>query len=242
MFPINIRYSVRPFTRSVATGQVADLFGLDDSTETHIVADNLQLDIQPGELVLFTGPSGSGKSSILRAVAQQVNAHDAGLLELPERPLIDSLSGPIKDRMSLLSACGLAEPRLMLRRPSELSDGQRYRFRLAWALEQRPTGGTIFADEYAAYLDRTLAQVLSFNLRKLVSRKRVGVLLATTHEDVVEDLAPDLWVRCFGDGHIEQLRDPKKKRLSDLPTISGSAKGPNAIGRISLGGITGPTT
>jgi GNAT superfamily N-acetyltransferase len=63
------------------------------------------------------------------------------------------------------------------------------------------------ADEFAAYLDRTLAKVLAFNLRKLVSRSGVGMLLATTHEDLTADLRPDFHVRCLGDGEVRRVRD-----------------------------------
>ncbi|MCX7665636.1 MAG: ATP-binding cassette domain-containing protein [Gemmataceae bacterium] len=240
--PINIRYSVRPQSRSIATGQVADWFGLADASETLIVAENLQLEIQPHELVLFTGPSGSGKSSLMRAIGQQLRAQDAMTINLPEVPLVDALTGPIPERLNRLSACGLAEPRLMLRRPSELSDGQRYRFRLAFALESQSAGQMVLLDEYAAYLDRTLAKVVSYNLRKWVSRSGIGLLLATTHEDIVADLAPDVWIRCYGEGRVEVHHEPKKKSPSVSPINFGSVKVPKAIGRISLGGIIDPIT
>src|SRR5207248_3324090 len=45
-------------------------------------------------------------------------------------------------------------------------------------------GPFVLADEFTATLDRPLAKVVAFNLRKLVSRTGVGVLAATTHEDV----------------------------------------------------------
>src|SRR5439155_11141371 len=140
---------------------------------------------------------------------------------------IDALAGPIESRLDHLAACGLSEARLLLRTPAELSDGQRYRFRLAYALERaelgaltRPRSPFLLADEFAAMLDRTLAKVLAFNLRKLVTRTGVGALLATTHDDLIDDLNPDLHVRCHGDGHVEvERRDVKQKNESFHPRL-----------------------
>jgi hypothetical protein len=66
------------------------------------------------------------------------------------------------------------------------------------------------ADEFAANLDRTLARVLSFNLRRLVTRTGVGMLVATTHEDLIDDLRPDLLVRCR-EGEVSQVRDERAR-------------------------------
>lgn len=233
---INIKYPVRPKKRSMSANRVIDLFGLSHEEPPLIIADHLPLDVQPADVVLFLGPSGSGKSSLLRSVGTNLNAVDAQNLPLPAVPLVDSLPGDFQDRLELLSACGLAEARLMLRTPAELSDGQRARFRLALALAGKPTW--IMVDEFAALLDRTLAKVLAFNIRKLAFRSGTGFLLATTHDDVVEDLNPNLMVYCHGEGHIEiERRDVKKKRLVSHQ-ISGCRKVPSPIGRISLGGIT----
>jgi ABC-type lipoprotein export system ATPase subunit/GNAT superfamily N-acetyltransferase len=231
MHPITIRYDFRPIRRSFATGQVADLFGLSDTEPAHAIADNVSLDIHPGDLVLFTGPSGSGKSSLLRAAGEQLKALDVMSLDLPEMPLVDSLPGPVEARLNLLAACGLSEARLLLRTPAELSDGQRYRFRLAKAFACASGSETryLIADEFAANLDRTLAKVLAFNLRKLVTRIGIGMLFATTHEDLDADLRPNLHVRCLGDGDIRQVRsdaanEPRPISFADELRMEGGSR------------------
>src|SRR5262249_2260135 len=83
------------------------------------------------------------------------------------------------------------------------------------------------ADEFTATLDRPLAKVVAFNLRKLVTRTGVGVLAATTHDDIADDLNPDVWVRCRGDGDVTvERREVKKRRV-----VRGRAM---AVGRLPI--------
>jgi ABC-type ATPase with predicted acetyltransferase domain len=134
MDPITIRYEFRPRRPSLACAEVAGLFGLAGDEPPHTVADGVALGVRPGDVVLFTGPSGSGKSSLLRETGRQLAAVDVAALTLPDVPLVDALAGTLPQRLERLTACGLGEARLMLRTPNELSDGQRMRFRLAYAL------------------------------------------------------------------------------------------------------------
>ncbi|MCS6866850.1 MAG: GNAT family N-acetyltransferase [Gemmataceae bacterium] len=232
--PITIRYRFAPQRRSWATVAVADQFGLSEDEPEYTICENLQLDIRPADVVLFVGPSGSGKSSLLRAVAEQLHALDIASEPLPEVPLIDALPGALDERLALLAACGLSEARLFLRTPQELSEGQRYRFRLGWGAATLRTAAEsdrppfLVADEFTATLDRTLAKCVAFNMRKWLARLGVGLLAATTHDDILDDLNPDVVIRCRGEGNVSVERRRWERRsisfASELWLSDGSAR------------------
>jgi hypothetical protein len=251
---LNVSYDFRAKRPSCRAAVVMDHFGIGFETGPHVIAEDLELPIRSGDVVCFTGASGSGKSSLMRAAAKRLEEdHQTVLnlddLELGERILIEALELPVSEAMGVLAACGLSEARLLLRTPWELSDGQRYRFRLALAMSKKPDW--IVADEFSATLDRTLAKVIAFNLRRLADRTGIGFLLATTHEDILADLAPTLRVVCRLDGRMDCLRsdeeshdEPARKKNGGSVSWKTSTSPPErrAIGRISLGGITAAIT
>lgn len=267
-YPLSAR---RP---SVNTSVVCDHFGLQPDAEEVVIAKELRVRVQPGEIVLFVGPSGSGKSTLMRCLAAHLEGRgtatcgrvidcvvDSAEVDLGERALVDELPLRVDAGLELLTTCGLGEARLMLRSAAELSEGQRYRYRLARAVAQAGNGGWVLADEFTATLDRTLARVVAFGVRRLAERQGCGYLLATTHEDIIDDLAPDVTIVCRGEGVVEVRRreaaipgavespangtsrtrvDRKKKDgRSALSATSNLRPDRGATGRISLGGIIG---
>ena len=245
---LNVSYDFQAKTPSCRAAVVMDHFGVGFEAGPFVVAEDLELPIRSGDVVCFTGASGTGKSSLMRAAAASLRAENQTVLnldelELGERILIDALERPASEAMGILAASGLGEARLLLRTPAELSDGQRRRFRLALAISRKPDW--IVADEFSATLDRTLAKVIAYNLRRLADKTGIGFLLATTHEDILADLDPTLHIICRGDGEIEVRRpEPdsgparkKKRQISFIEDIQITTD-KNATGRISLGGIT----
>ncbi|QDU78615.1 Glutamine transport ATP-binding protein GlnQ [Polystyrenella longa] len=233
---VSVIHQFQPKSPSINTSMVMDHFGIDLQREAQEIIPEMELPIESGQVVCFTGPSGSGKSSLLQNVATQLEGVlDVERLTWEEKPLVDLFKLPVEDSLSLLAACGLGEARLALRSPGELSDGQRFRFRLALGFAAGPKW--ILCDEFTATLDRKLAHLVAGNMRRLAERFGVGLLLATTHEDIVESLQSDVHVQCLGEGVVEVNTDDGKKKETTSSVGSGSAKETLPTGRTSLGGI-----
>jgi len=212
--------------------QVAEMFGigLDESYEV-VVYEDLALDVRPGDVVFVTGPSGSGKSVLLERLGRAIRdalpdgGHVVNLatVRVPgDRPVIDLVAGPLDEALRLLSAAGLADAFLLLRRAGELSDGQRYRLRLALALDAllarpagKPTLRLLVADEFCSTLDRLCARAVAYRVRRLADTHGLTVLAASAHDDLAEDLAPDvLVVKHAGDRVEVHYADPARERAT----------------------------
>ena len=176
---------------------VMRMFGLtaDRLTETSTTID-CRLEINNGDIVYITGPSGAGKSILLGELEKSVPASDKvnlNEIKLPDnKPVIDCIDGDFLQALKLLSITGLNDVFCVLNQPANLSDGQKYRFRLAMALASEKK--FIFADEFCSELDRITAAVISYNIRRHAKRTGVIFILASSHEDILLDLAPDVLV------------------------------------------------
>ncbi len=160
---------------------------------------------QLGQIMLITGASGAGKSTLLRALAGR--AAEAGCinisrLRLQNKPIVNLFPRlSLEDGLGLLSRVGLAEAATCLRPPAELSDGERWRLRFALSIARagRRPGAILLADEFCALLDRITAAAVAHAMRRLVSRLGLRAIIATSHDDLLRPLQPDILVRCdFG--------------------------------------------
>jgi ABC-type ATPase with predicted acetyltransferase domain len=194
-FTFNISYetAAKITPRSIA---VAEAFGLGlDEEKRFVIYDNVELQVKPDDVVLITGDSGSGKSVLLRAVKEDLgeDAVDVADVQIDEdRPLVETVGSSVEEAIELLSRVGLNDAFLFLRSYRQLSDGQRYRYRIAKLLESNRDWWIL--DEFAATLDRDTAKIVSFNLQKIARLEGKCVIAATTHTDLLEDLKPSVHI------------------------------------------------
>ncbi|MHC4757322.1 MAG: ATP-binding cassette domain-containing protein [Planctomycetota bacterium] len=185
---------------------VCRIFGLTaDRLREHRIDIGCKLKIKAGDIVYITGPSGAGKSVILRELERQAAEEERiNLVEADlscEEAVIDCLDGDLPGALRVLSVAGLSDVFCVLNKVSHLSEGQQWRYRLANALASGKK--IIFADEFCCGLDRISAAVVSYRVRRFAKKGGVTFFLASSHEDLLSDLQPDVIVRCDLSGNTE---------------------------------------
>lgn len=199
VYQINKSFSSR-VEKTARVMDIAESFGLGLEEKEFTIYDNLEVKVDQGDVVYITGQSGSGKSIMLKELERQMR--ESGLIvanlddiELLDKPIIDQIGKDSNDAVRLLSLAGLNDAYLFVRKPQELSDGQKYRFKLAKVIE---SGAEVWvADEFTGILDRVTARVVAHNLQRTARKVGATVIVATTHMDLTEDLKPDVRVKKF---------------------------------------------
>jgi ABC-type ATPase with predicted acetyltransferase domain len=197
LYRIDRRFTCRT-ERTPRMLEIAEAFGIGLEDREFVIFDNLELHIEAGDVIYITGQSGSGKSLLLKALESQMTERGKRVVNLDRvpldetQPIIEQIGSSTNDAIRLLGAAGINDAYLYARKPSELSDGQRYRFRVAKCLEANVEA--IFCDEFLAVLDRVTALTIAFSLQKACRKAGITLVVATTHRDMVNDLAPSLYI------------------------------------------------
>jgi ABC-type ATPase with predicted acetyltransferase domain len=193
---IDVRFKTS-VERSERVLEVSEAFGLDLKDKEFVIYDDLKIKTEAGQRVYVTGQSGSGKSLILREFEKDYiemgkkvsNIND---VVLKEKPIVELIGNTTNEAVSLLQMAGIGDAYLLLRKPSQLSDGQKYRLKIALLLEQ--DADVWICDEFGAVLDRKTAKLLAFTLWKMSEKRNVTAVIATTHKDLVLDFGTQLLI------------------------------------------------
>jgi sulfonate transport system ATP-binding protein len=205
------------------------------------VLEGASLSVDAGQFVSLVGPSGSGKSSLLRAIMglQEISSgriETTGLEEgqigilfqddalLPWRTAIENVALGLRlhgrdsreaaeEAQAWLDRLGLAG--LGGRYPRELSGGQRKRVALAQVLALKPR--LLLMDEPFASLDAIVRARVTQDVVDLVESEGIGVLLVT--HDLEEAIALSDVVYLLSNGprahisHSYTVRIPRPRNL-----------------------------
>jgi hypothetical protein len=236
--------------------EIKEAFGVDATQMYSPVLTQFSLRINPGDVVMLTGASGSGKSTIIKLLTRNLDELNTEINisgELPrldpskvakltanwdeELPLIDQVGGNTKDAIALLNGEGLAEAHLYLKRPSQISDGQRYRFAVARLCDSRKP--VWVADEFASSLDPLTAAIVAKGLRKSAWKFGATVVLAAPHiEHFVDSLLPNkiVWLR-WGDSAKTFSISCVYEQLEDQLQIQVENTCAYDLTQVTIGGI-----
>jgi len=201
--------------RSVRAMLVAQMFGVGlENGEREVIVPRVSVPLPAGDVVFVTGVSGGGKTSLLHLIGRRLRQRDRPRVLWLEardgavdRPVIDAFDGDVTVDQALrwLSLAGLSEAPLLLRRGTELSEGQQHRLALARAMQRAEQALTeapgqaasfeapslvLLADEFGIRLDRHSARVIARRLRQWARGSGICAVVASSHDDVLEALEP----------------------------------------------------
>jgi len=185
---------------------VSEAFGIDLGVEREeILYQDLTLDIEPKDIIYITGDSGTGKSTLLKDLAEALSVYpnfgrvlqEKDVEINPDCVLVEGLGSSLEEAIKYLSLAGLNDAKLFVRRYRDLSEGQKYRFKIAKMLSVGAK--TLVFDEFCSLLDRETAKVVAYCVQKMARAIGATLIVATSHKDLFEDLQPDIYiVKGFG--------------------------------------------
>ena len=218
------------------------------------------------ETFALVGPSGAGKTTVLRAVAGLVRP-ERGRVVLDGEVLFDSSSGvalppeerrvgfvfqdyalfphmSVEQNVAYGSRNGTGEllerfgiAHLARARPGELSGGERQRVGLARALARDP--GVLLLDEPLSALDPHTRAALRLELKELLDELDLPVLLVTHDFHDAAVLADR--VAAVTDGRVRQIGTPSELVAAPADAFVASFTGANVLAGAARPGADGLT-
>jgi len=194
-------------------------FGVERRVVEKYVLRNVNITIEPGEVVVVVGASGAGKTTFLRMI---IGAADRELGKLPHyRPnegevivpqnvklkallpgelepvfgsetLLEHINMKVNDpatAVEILNMVGLSDAVFYRARFNELSTGQKERAKLASLLADKPN--LLVIDEFTAHLDSLTAQRVARKIGSLARKAGITLIVATNRSEIIETLNPD---------------------------------------------------
>ena len=225
MFEFNIETCIDfPTPQTKRARELMRLFGVRaERIEQQRLQHRCRLRVRSGDIITITGASGAGKTVLLNAMYEHIDEHDRLRLDDIEltdaMPAIDCIDQPLFASTETFTRAGLGDVFCMLQTPAALSLGQQHRYRLGLALAG--AARFIFADEFTSSLDRITAAVVAHRIRKQAAQSDKVFVLASSHEDILADLQPDILIIKNLNGKTQTLYKDSSREPANRVRFTG---------------------
>lgn len=154
------------------------------------LVDKTELESFKWNIGLICGESGSGKSTTLETQFGKPIKPNYD----EDKPVVCQFQNLEPENVcEILESVGLSSVPVWLRKPSNLSVGEKARLDLAWTLANVSENQLIIIDEFTSTINREVAKSLAFCLQRYVREHDIKVVISTCHFDMIEYLQPD-WI------------------------------------------------
>ncbi len=221
--------------------EVLRAFGVEKRIVERYVLRNVNIEIEPGDIVVVVGASGAGKTTLLRMIIGACIGIDdekyrptSGKVEVPKNvkleyllpgerepsfgsePILQKIAEIVSDAataVEVLNAVGLSDAVFYRARFDELSTGQKERAKLALLLASKPN--LLIIDEFAAHLDSLTAQRVARKLSTIARSAGITVIVSTNRPEVIKALGPTKIVFVgYGTAYTIKYEESEYARLS----------------------------
>lgn len=230
--------------RTLKTHSIQQAFGISPSNLQTVLLNDFTMSIEPGEICLVIGPSGSSKTTLLNlyksdgkphAIAKMTGKitwpsnYSAGTLKnvYSNKALIEQFKNvDVETSLYLMGVVGLSDAFVYLKRFKELSKGQQYRAMIALLIASERNVWII--DEFCSNLDAVTSRAVAGGIQKIARKLGVTVIVASPrYEDFITSLSPDKVVKMSYSGRAEVIDGRSfinslniPRRRSEVPTLS----------------------
>lgn len=179
-----------------------------DAPHRNIIPVTSGFSLKIGKLNVIYGPSGSGKSTVLSNIKKLLGGEE--LIESPERDdfLINIVGRDIGEAIQILTHAGLGEGNLFLRKFSQLSEGQKFRMRIALQLNNMSKNmnshRSVYIDEFGSNLDPSTAKAIARTFSNAIKHSNSIVFVCCNDLEVAKSFNYDSLI-CLGYDHVSTV-------------------------------------
>ena len=183
---------------------------------------NLDLDIRTGEMTVVTGPSGSGKSSLVfdtlyaegqRRYVETFSAYARQFLERMDRPAVDKVEG-VPPAIAIDQTNPVRSSRSTVGTMTELNDHLKLLFARAAELFDKETALRVRHDSpetiYAGLMERTAPGTVGADEPRLIVTFPVELPADTSAEQIEQWLAASGFTRVHAEREVASPTGPRK--------------------------------